>query len=56
MAFSMTQKLAGSRVAASRPARSVRMNNVRVDKCSKSSIIVSPSILSADFTKLGDEV
>lgn len=28
----------------------------RVDKCKKTDIIVSPSILSADFAKLGDEV
>jgi ribulose-phosphate 3-epimerase len=28
----------------------------RVDKCSKNDIIVSPSILSANFSKLGDEV
>nr|7B1W_A Chain A, Ribulose-phosphate 3-epimerase [Chlamydomonas reinhardtii]7B1W_B Chain B, Ribulose-phosphate 3-epimerase [Chlamydomonas reinhardtii]7B1W_C Chain C, Ribulose-phosphate 3-epimerase [Chlamydomonas reinhardtii]7B1W_D Chain D, Ribulose-phosphate 3-epimerase [Chlamydomonas reinhardtii]7B1W_E Chain E, Ribulose-phosphate 3-epimerase [Chlamydomonas reinhardtii]7B1W_F Chain F, Ribulose-phosphate 3-epimerase [Chlamydomonas reinhardtii]7B1W_G Chain G, Ribulose-phosphate 3-epimerase [Chlamydom len=28
----------------------------RVDKCKKSDIIVSPSILSADFSRLGDEV
>jgi hypothetical protein len=27
-----------------------------VDKCSKNDIIVSPSILSANFSKLGDEV
>ena len=28
----------------------------RVDKCSKSDVIVAPSILSADFAKLGDEI
>lgn len=28
----------------------------RVDRSKKSDIIVSPSILSADFAKLGDEV
>ena len=28
----------------------------RLDKFSKKNIIVSPSILSADFAKLGDEV
>jgi len=28
----------------------------RVDLCSKSDVIVSPSILSADFSKLGDEI
>lgn len=28
----------------------------RVDKCSKDDIMVSPSILSANFAKLGEEV
>lgn len=30
--------------------------NARVDKSSKNDIIVSPSILSANFSKLGEEV
>lgn len=30
--------------------------SARVDKFSKSDIIVSPSILSANFAKLGDQV
>jgi ribulose-phosphate 3-epimerase len=30
--------------------------SVRVDKFSKSDIIVSPSILSANFSKLGEQV
>ncbi|KXZ56014.1 hypothetical protein GPECTOR_2g1566 [Gonium pectorale] len=43
---------------ASRPTRGVvRVQAThRVDKCSKSDIMVSPSILSADFARLGDEV
>jgi ribulose-phosphate 3-epimerase len=28
----------------------------RVDRCKKTDIMVSPSILSADFSRLGDEV
>lgn len=28
----------------------------RVDKCSKNDIIVSPSILSANFSRLGEDV
>lgn len=45
-----------------RPAASSRRSAVtvkataRVDKCKKTDIIVSPSILSADFAKLGEEV
>ena len=31
-------------------------NGARVDKFDKHSIIVSPSILSADFAKLGEQV
>jgi hypothetical protein len=30
--------------------------NARVDKCKKSEVMVSPSILSADFARLGEEV
>jgi hypothetical protein len=45
-------------VRAVRPARSgVKVAaTARVDKCKKSDIIVSPSILSADFARLGEEV
>jgi ribulose-phosphate 3-epimerase len=39
----------------SRKAFQVRAS-ARVDKFSKSDIIVSPSILSANFAELGDEV
>ncbi len=57
---SMTMKLRaqtlGRPQAASRKA-SVRVcANSRVDAFSKNDIIVSPSILSADFSRLGDEV
>jgi len=34
----------------------VSCRSSRVDKCSKSDVIVAPSILSADFAKLGDEI
>lgn len=62
MALSMTRALRGAasgRACAVRPARvgAVRvMANARVDRTSKSDIIVSPSILSADFSKLGEEI
>jgi len=54
-------KIATGRVAAkaSRPAARGAVKvfaSSRVDKNSKSDIIVSPSILSADFAKLGDEI
>lgn len=51
-----------ARAGAVRPARSSARRAVRVaatsrvDQYSKNDIIVSPSILSADFAKLGDEV
>jgi hypothetical protein len=35
--------------------RTVTSANARVDKCSKKDIIVSPSILSANFAKLGEQ-
>mmetsp|Transcript_12579 Transcript_12579/g.31909 ORF Transcript_12579/g.31909 Transcript_12579/m.31909 type:complete len:282 (-) Transcript_12579:1506-2351(-) len=44
-----------SRRRAGRSGRCVARSS-RVDKCSKDSIIVSPSILSANFANLGDEV
>ena len=63
---SRVSQLAGSPVrhphracfSASRRAFSVRAsgNGSRVDKFDKHSIIVSPSILSADFAKLGEQV
>lgn len=58
MALAASQ-LSQKAVRASRPAarRAVRVAATsRVDKYSKNDIIVSPSILSADFSKLGDEV
>ena len=44
--------------SASRRSLAVRAsgNGSRVDKFDKHSIIVSPSILSADFAKLGEQV
>ena len=37
--------------------QSVRVSaNAKVDACDKNSIIVSPSILSANFAKLGEEI
>jgi ribulose-phosphate 3-epimerase len=50
-----------SRVAAPRRAcraagfRSATTATARVDKCNKNSVIVSPSILSANFANLGDQ-
>ena len=44
--------------AAPRAAAGFRMTTsatARVDKCDKKSIIVSPSILSANFAKLGEQ-
>jgi ribulose-phosphate 3-epimerase len=53
--------LAGARVTAKRTAVSTKAAfrvsaNARVDKCDKNSVIVSPSILSANFATLGAEV
>lgn len=46
-----------ARVAGARPARrAVTVRASRVDQSSKNDIIVSPSILSANFSKLGEEV
>ena len=49
---------AGASVRSAKASRGcVRVHaNARVDKCKKSEIMVSPSILSADFARLGDEV
>eukprot|EP00958_Prasinococcus_capsulatus_P018188 scaffold2097_cov403-Prasinococcus_capsulatus_cf.AAC.8 len=46
----------GARVASSTPKRAVVRATERVDRSSKDDIIVSPSILSADFSKLGEEI
>ncbi|KAK3440237.1 hypothetical protein EUGRSUZ_B00532 [Eucalyptus grandis] len=45
-----------SNVAFTRKIQTVVKASSRVDKFSKSDIIVSPSILSANFSKLGDQV
>jgi ribulose-phosphate 3-epimerase len=59
MALSAMQSKAGSALrgkAASR-ASSVKVQaNARVDRCSKKEIMVSPSLLSCDFARLGEEV
>jgi len=36
-------------------SRSVTCMSARVDKCNKRSVVVSPSILSANFAKLGEQ-
>ncbi|XP_031487509.1 ribulose-phosphate 3-epimerase, chloroplastic isoform X2 [Nymphaea colorata] len=43
-------------VNSSRKARLVVKASARVDKCSKNDIMVAPSILSANFAKLGEQV
>ena len=53
--------LAGKAVAAKRTATKARAAfsvsaNAKVDACDKNSVIVSPSILSANFATLGAEV
>jgi len=55
---SCSLRKAGSTFRARKSARgsSIVTCTSRVDKCSKKDIIVSPSILSADFSRLGDEV
>lgn len=63
---SRVSQLAGSplrqqhKACVSAPRRSLAVrasgNGSRVDKFDKHSIIVSPSILSADFAKLGEQV
>lgn len=62
MAFAATQKVSvGTSAGRMRSARAVSRRPVkvfatqRVDRYSKNDIIVSPSILSADFSRLGDE-
>ncbi|KAG2452549.1 hypothetical protein HYH02_002786 [Chlamydomonas schloesseri] len=52
-----SSKAVGARSAKPSRASAVRVQaTARVDKCKKSDIIVSPSILSADFARLGEEV
>ena len=62
MAFAVSQSLSAAGRAAGRPRAASRRGAVkvfatsRVDKCKKTDIIVSPSLLSCDFGKLGEEV
>ncbi|GBF90919.1 hypothetical protein Rsub_03774 [Raphidocelis subcapitata] len=58
MAMLMRSKLsAGAGARAASRSRAVRVQATsRVDRYSKNDIIVSPSILSADFARLGEEV
>ena len=60
MAFTMRAPIVGTPLRARAP-RCARMQRAaasatsRVDKCDKNSIIVAPSILSANFAMLGDQ-
>ncbi|GIL47558.1 hypothetical protein Vafri_4348 [Volvox africanus] len=58
MALNMRSSLKAVGARAAKPSRSVvRVQAThRVDQCKKTDIIVSPSILSADFARLGEEV
>eukprot|EP00218_Dolichomastix_sp_CCMP3274_P014767 CAMPEP_0170132862 /NCGR_PEP_ID=MMETSP0033_2-20121228/913_1 /TAXON_ID=195969 /ORGANISM="Dolichomastix tenuilepis, Strain CCMP3274" /LENGTH=266 /DNA_ID=CAMNT_0010368311 /DNA_START=18 /DNA_END=818 /DNA_ORIENTATION=+ len=61
MAATMKTSMLGKSLRSARPARVQRqavaaMASSRVDASDKSDIIVSPSILSADFAKLGEQV
>ena len=58
MLASMSGTAIGSKASRSVVSRaSVRVQaNARVDKCKKTEVMVSPSILSANFSKLGEEV
>ncbi|KAF5832706.1 chloroplast ribulose phosphate-3-epimerase [Dunaliella salina] len=51
-----TMKLSRAMAPANKPRLSVRANTSRVDRHSKSDIVVAPSILSADFANLGAQV
>ena len=44
------------RAPARNATRSVTTATARVDKCDKKKVMVSPSILSANFAKLGEQV
>ena len=44
------------RAAPSRGFRVATTATARVDRCDKSKVMVSPSILSANFAKLGEQV
>jgi hypothetical protein len=62
MMQSLNARALGARVAAvpqcrrGNACRAVTTATARVDRCSKNSVIVSPSILSANFAKLGEQV
>jgi len=53
---SLVSKPAAAKARAARVSRNVSAMNAKVDACDKNSVIVSPSILSADFSKLGEEI
>eukprot|EP00951_Prasinocladus_malaysianus_P025308 scaffold221528_cov50-Prasinocladus_malaysianus.AAC.1 len=62
MSVAMRSSALSARVASSRPARAgrasrlqCRAGNARVARSSKDDVIVSPSILSANFSTLGAE-
>lgn len=55
----MMKTLNANRVSARKASRSTTVKvqaTSRVDKCNKNEVMVSPSILSANFAKLGEEV
>jgi len=57
MALAFSGSKMALRAAPVSRARTVRVAaSSRVDKCNKNSVIVSPSLLSCDFARLGDEV
>jgi len=57
MQLSASSMRSGVRAAGVSRRSAVRVQaNARVDRSSKNDIIVSPSILSADFSKLGEQV
>ena len=61
MMQSLNARALGARAAAvpqgrrSNACRAVTTATARVDRCNKNSVIVSPSILSANFAKLGEQ-
>eukprot|EP00199_Chlamydomonas_sp_CCMP681_P005544 CAMPEP_0119104930 /NCGR_PEP_ID=MMETSP1180-20130426/3007_1 /TAXON_ID=3052 ORGANISM="Chlamydomonas cf sp, Strain CCMP681" /NCGR_SAMPLE_ID=MMETSP1180 /ASSEMBLY_ACC=CAM_ASM_000741 /LENGTH=257 /DNA_ID=CAMNT_0007089813 /DNA_START=147 /DNA_END=920 /DNA_ORIENTATION=+ len=57
MSLSMKQMRAATRAGTVSRSRCVKVcATSRVDRCKKTDIIVSPSILSCDFSRLGDEI
>eukprot|EP00200_Dunaliella_tertiolecta_P002603 CAMPEP_0202350556 /NCGR_PEP_ID=MMETSP1126-20121109/7580_1 /ASSEMBLY_ACC=CAM_ASM_000457 /TAXON_ID=3047 /ORGANISM="Dunaliella tertiolecta, Strain CCMP1320" /LENGTH=260 /DNA_ID=CAMNT_0048942549 /DNA_START=155 /DNA_END=937 /DNA_ORIENTATION=+ len=56
MRMNQSMKLNKAMAPANKPRLSVRANTARVDRHSKSDIVVAPSILSADFANLGAQV